>query len=52
VQVASEEFRAAFAAARGARGAILQANAKKMALSLREERVGEASEEFWKLINF
>ncbi|KAJ7340025.1 hypothetical protein DFH08DRAFT_915751 [Mycena albidolilacea] len=52
VQVASEEFRAAFAAARGARGAILQANAKKMALSLREERVGEASQEFRRLINF
>ncbi|KAF8184335.1 hypothetical protein K438DRAFT_1837898 [Mycena galopus ATCC 62051] len=52
VQAASEEFKATFAAARGSRGAILRANAEKMALALREARVGEASEEFRRLINF
>jgi hypothetical protein len=52
VQAASEEFKATFAAARGARGAILRANAEQMALALREARVGEASEEFKRLINF
>ncbi|KAF8184364.1 hypothetical protein K438DRAFT_2020389 [Mycena galopus ATCC 62051] len=52
VQAASEEFKATFAAARGARSAISRANAEKMALTLREARVGEASEEFRRLINF
>jgi ADP-dependent phosphofructokinase/glucokinase len=52
VPAASEEFKATFAAARGERGAILRANAEKMALALREAREGEASKEFRKLINF
>ncbi|KAJ7820368.1 hypothetical protein B0H13DRAFT_1660912 [Mycena leptocephala] len=52
VQAASEEFKATFAAVRGARGAILRANAEKMALALREARVEEAAEEFKRLINF
>ncbi|KAJ7302757.1 hypothetical protein DFH08DRAFT_977602 [Mycena albidolilacea] len=52
VQAASEEFKATFAAAREMQGAILRANAEKMALALREARVGEASEEFRRLINF
>jgi ADP-dependent phosphofructokinase/glucokinase len=52
VQAASEEFKATFAAVRGARGAILRANAEKLALALRETRVGEAAEEFKRLIDF
>ncbi|KAJ7913727.1 hypothetical protein B0H13DRAFT_1612277, partial [Mycena leptocephala] len=52
VPAASEEFKATFAAARGERGAILRANAEKMALALREARGVETSNEFRRLINF
>ncbi|KAJ7328809.1 hypothetical protein DFH08DRAFT_709377 [Mycena albidolilacea] len=49
---ASEEFRTTFEAARGARGAVLTANARKMAKALREARKGEASEELTRLAAF
>jgi hypothetical protein len=52
VPAASEEFKAMFAAARGERGAILRANAEKMALALREAHGAETSKEFRRLINF
>ncbi|KAJ7751883.1 hypothetical protein DFH07DRAFT_825790 [Mycena maculata] len=52
VDDASAEFRAAFDAARGARGAVLTANARKLAKALREARAGEASEELIRLAAF
>ncbi|KAJ6502786.1 hypothetical protein C8R47DRAFT_1193106 [Mycena vitilis] len=52
VEDATEEFRATFAAARGARGAVLQANAARMAAALKEERAGQAAEEIRRLASF
>ncbi|KAJ6569791.1 hypothetical protein DFH09DRAFT_1033577 [Mycena vulgaris] len=52
VQDATAEFVAAFEAARGPRGAVLKANAAKMAKSLKEARAGEASEEIVRLTKF
>ncbi|KAJ6587991.1 hypothetical protein B0H19DRAFT_196855 [Mycena capillaripes] len=52
VEDASAEFRATFAAARGAKGAILQENAAKLAAALRESRAREASEELVRLVKF
>ncbi|KAJ7724603.1 hypothetical protein DFH07DRAFT_262953 [Mycena maculata] len=49
---ASAEFKAAFDAARGARGALLTANAGKMAKVLRDARAGEVSEELVRLAAF
>ncbi|KAJ6571464.1 hypothetical protein B0H19DRAFT_1130031 [Mycena capillaripes] len=49
---ASEEFRATFEAARGARGAVLRANATKMAKDLRAARAGEAAKELDRLAAF
>ncbi|KAJ7677018.1 hypothetical protein DFH06DRAFT_1169531 [Mycena polygramma] len=52
VEDAVEEFKATFAAARGARGTLLQANAVRMAAALREERAGQAAEEIKRLASF
>ncbi|KAJ7086934.1 hypothetical protein C8R44DRAFT_991438 [Mycena epipterygia] len=52
VEDATQEFRAAFDAARGSKGAVLRANAMKMAQALRGARAGEASEEIIRLANF
>ncbi|KAF7343213.1 hypothetical protein MVEN_01752600 [Mycena venus] len=52
VQDALEEFKATFAAARGARGAILKANVAKLSSALREARAGEAAEELVRLAHF
>ncbi|KAJ7751878.1 hypothetical protein DFH07DRAFT_825755 [Mycena maculata] len=52
VDDASAEFRAAFDAARGARGAVLTANARRLAKALREARAGEASQELIRLAAF
>ncbi|KAJ6502850.1 hypothetical protein C8R47DRAFT_1251687 [Mycena vitilis] len=49
---AVEEFRATFAAARGASGAVLQANAARMAAALKEEHIGQAAEELKRLARF
>ncbi|KAJ7692179.1 hypothetical protein B0H14DRAFT_3175493 [Mycena olivaceomarginata] len=45
VDDATEEFKATFAAARGPMGALLIANASKLARNLREARAGEVSDE-------
>ncbi|KAJ6569765.1 hypothetical protein DFH09DRAFT_1154726 [Mycena vulgaris] len=52
VEDAAAEFEAVFAAARGSKGAVLAANAKKMAQALREARAGEASDELIRLARF
>ncbi|KAJ7654102.1 hypothetical protein DFH06DRAFT_993959, partial [Mycena polygramma] len=52
VEDAVEEFRAMFAAARGASGAVLKTNAARMAAALREERIGQVAEEFKRLASF
>ncbi|KAJ6575624.1 hypothetical protein DFH09DRAFT_1150729 [Mycena vulgaris] len=52
VEDAAAEFEAVFAAARGSKGAVLTANAKKMAQALREARAGEASDELIRLARF
>ncbi|KAJ6555042.1 hypothetical protein DFH09DRAFT_924442 [Mycena vulgaris] len=52
VEDATAEFKAAFAAVRGAEGALLAQNARKMAQALRESRVGEVSEEILRLSTF
>ncbi|KAJ7086917.1 hypothetical protein C8R44DRAFT_650428 [Mycena epipterygia] len=52
VEDATQEFRAAFDAARGSKGAVLRANAMNMAQALRGARAGEASEEIIRLANF
>jgi hypothetical protein len=52
VQDASAEFKATFAAARGAKGAILQENVAKMLQALKNARAGEAAEELVRLAKF
>ncbi|KAF7343212.1 hypothetical protein MVEN_01752500 [Mycena venus] len=52
VEDASEEFKVTFAAARGARGAVLKANVAKLSSALREARAGEAAEELVRLAHF
>ncbi|KAJ7915914.1 hypothetical protein B0H13DRAFT_2452303 [Mycena leptocephala] len=52
VQDASEEFKATFAAARGAKGARLQENVAKISKALKEARAGEAREELIRLVKF
>ncbi|KAF7350270.1 hypothetical protein MVEN_01331000 [Mycena venus] len=52
VSDATEEFKATFEAARGERGAMLTANARKMAQELREARNGKAAEELSRLAGF
>ncbi|KAJ7146992.1 hypothetical protein C8R44DRAFT_973525 [Mycena epipterygia] len=52
VEDVSNEFKAAFEAARGPKGAILKPNAVKMAKALREARAGEASDELIRLTKF
>ncbi|KAJ7130788.1 hypothetical protein C8R43DRAFT_957129 [Mycena crocata] len=52
VEDASEEFKTAFADARGARGMVLQANAAKLAKDLRKAHTGEASDELMRLAKF
>ncbi|KAJ6575656.1 hypothetical protein DFH09DRAFT_915334 [Mycena vulgaris] len=52
VEDATAEFEAVFAAARGSKGAVLTANAKKISQALREARMGEASEELIRLARF
>ncbi|KAJ6596327.1 hypothetical protein DFH09DRAFT_129897 [Mycena vulgaris] len=52
VEDATAEFRATFEAARGAKGAVLTANAEKMARDLREARAGEISAELTRLTKF
>ncbi|KAJ7262401.1 hypothetical protein C8J57DRAFT_1334886 [Mycena rebaudengoi] len=49
---ASEEFKATFDAARGTRGAILQANTAKVAEAVREARAGEAEAELIRLTKY
>ncbi|KAJ7859105.1 hypothetical protein B0H13DRAFT_1129628 [Mycena leptocephala] len=52
VEDASAEFKATFAAARGAKGAILQENVAKMLQALKNARAGEAAEELVRLARF
>ncbi|KAJ7024035.1 hypothetical protein C8F04DRAFT_1132549, partial [Mycena alexandri] len=52
VEDATEEFKAVFTDARGARGATLRANAQKLSEGLREARAGEAAEELVRLSKF
>ncbi|KAJ7839247.1 hypothetical protein B0H14DRAFT_2787613 [Mycena olivaceomarginata] len=52
VLAASDEFKAAFTAARGSRGALLQANAGWMARALREAHTTEGAEELVRLTEF
>ncbi|KAJ7174026.1 hypothetical protein C8R43DRAFT_1102548 [Mycena crocata] len=52
VDAASQEFRTVFADARGAKGAVLKANAVNLAKALREARRGEASDELVRLAQF
>ncbi|KAJ7146988.1 hypothetical protein C8R44DRAFT_864685 [Mycena epipterygia] len=52
VEDVSAEFKAAFEAARGAKGAALKANTVNMAKALREARAGEASDELIRLAKF
>ncbi|KAJ7711026.1 hypothetical protein B0H14DRAFT_700597 [Mycena olivaceomarginata] len=52
VLAASDEFKAAFTAARGSRGALLQANAGRMARALREAHTTEGAEELVRLTEF
>ncbi|KAJ7915910.1 hypothetical protein B0H13DRAFT_1999169 [Mycena leptocephala] len=52
VQDASAEFKATFAAARGAKGAILQENVAKMLQALKNACAGEAAEELVRLAKF
>ncbi|KAJ7920627.1 hypothetical protein B0H13DRAFT_1867356 [Mycena leptocephala] len=52
VEDASAEFTAVFKTARGSRGAILRANAAKMAAALRAARAGEVGDELKRLAAF
>ncbi|KAJ7464590.1 hypothetical protein FB451DRAFT_1490123 [Mycena latifolia] len=52
IEDASTDFRAAFKAARGARGAVLRENAAEMASALKEAREGEASDALVLLVKF
>ncbi|KAJ6575668.1 hypothetical protein DFH09DRAFT_1150832 [Mycena vulgaris] len=52
IEDAAAEFEAVFAAARGSKGAVIAANAQKMARALREARAGEVSNELIRLARF
>ncbi|KAJ6575655.1 hypothetical protein DFH09DRAFT_1031821 [Mycena vulgaris] len=52
IEDAAAEFEAVFAAARGSKGAVIAANAQKMARALREARAGEVSNELVRLARF